>query len=303
MKKILIVLIFLLLPILSLATNKVDINSATITQLDELTGIGPVIAQRIIDARPFSSIDDLDKVKGIGPAILQKIKDQGLACVNCATESTSEVVATKSVELRAPPIYTDGIFINEILPNPKGSDETDEWMELFNSNSFEVNISGWQIQDTAGTITTYTIPQNTILSAGGFLVLKRLVSKIMLNNDNDGLNLLAPDGKITASVIFDSAPLGQSYNKTATGWQWSLNLTPGTENIVLSAGGTKILPKEQKSDTNSKVETAGLLNASENFNISQKGLNPWLLFFLVLAITIILAIVVLLIKYKFNVGT
>jgi competence ComEA-like helix-hairpin-helix protein len=79
MKKFLFVFLILLFicPVFVLATDKIDINSATASQLDELTGIGPKYAQGIIDARPFSSVDDLVKVKGIGPKTLQKIKDQG----------------------------------------------------------------------------------------------------------------------------------------------------------------------------------------------------------------------------------
>ena len=57
--------------------QQIDINSATLEQLDQMTGIGPVMAQRIIDARPFSSVDDLLKVKGIGAKTLQKIKRDG----------------------------------------------------------------------------------------------------------------------------------------------------------------------------------------------------------------------------------
>jgi len=44
-------------------------------------GVGPVIGQRIIDARPFSSVDDLLRVSGIGPITLQEMKDQGLVYV------------------------------------------------------------------------------------------------------------------------------------------------------------------------------------------------------------------------------
>jgi competence protein ComEA len=50
-----------------------DLNSATVTDLDALPGIGPVLAQRIIDHRtaqgPFTSVEQLDDVSGIGPAI------------------------------------------------------------------------------------------------------------------------------------------------------------------------------------------------------------------------------------------
>ena len=59
-----------------LTANKAEINTASLEELDRITGIGPALAQKIIDARPFSSIDDLIRVSGIGEKTLQKIKDQ-----------------------------------------------------------------------------------------------------------------------------------------------------------------------------------------------------------------------------------
>ncbi len=61
--------------------NQIDINSASAEELDELSGIGPVKANAIIDSRSFEKIDDLINVYGIGEATLEKIKEQGLACV------------------------------------------------------------------------------------------------------------------------------------------------------------------------------------------------------------------------------
>ena len=58
--------------------NPLDINRATITQLDTLPGIGPVTAQRIIDYRTkvgrISSIDELKKMSGLGGSKFEEIK-------------------------------------------------------------------------------------------------------------------------------------------------------------------------------------------------------------------------------------
>lgn len=61
--------------------GQIDINSADKEELTELIYIGKVRADRIIESRPFSSLDELTKVNGIGEVILEKIKEQGLACV------------------------------------------------------------------------------------------------------------------------------------------------------------------------------------------------------------------------------
>lgn len=61
-------------------TGIININTASLAQLDSLPGIGQVYSQKIIDYRtkngPFSSIEDLKKVSGIGEALFNKIKDQ-----------------------------------------------------------------------------------------------------------------------------------------------------------------------------------------------------------------------------------
>ena len=59
-------------------SGQININRATARQLDALDGVGPVIAQRIVDYRKingsFLTIDDLQKVSGIGAAKFAQIK-------------------------------------------------------------------------------------------------------------------------------------------------------------------------------------------------------------------------------------
>ncbi len=58
--------------------NPLDINRATLAQLDTLPGIGPVTAQRIIDYRNkvgrINALDELKKISGLGGAKFEEIK-------------------------------------------------------------------------------------------------------------------------------------------------------------------------------------------------------------------------------------
>ncbi len=97
---ILILLLIIFVPIISAVCedNQIDINSASLEELDELTGIGPVYAGRIVESRPFESLEDLIEVNGIGEITLQKIKDQGLACVVGDDEEIKEEVIEEDRE-------------------------------------------------------------------------------------------------------------------------------------------------------------------------------------------------------------
>ena len=56
-----------------------NLNTATLEQLDTLSGVGPLTAQKILDFREqhgaFTSVDELDAVPGIGPARLEQLRE------------------------------------------------------------------------------------------------------------------------------------------------------------------------------------------------------------------------------------
>ncbi|MEP7060026.1 MAG: helix-hairpin-helix domain-containing protein [Actinomycetota bacterium] len=64
----------------SSGASVVNVNSASETELETLTGIGPVLAAAILQYRtdhgPFTSVDQLEDVSGIGPATLEALRPQ-----------------------------------------------------------------------------------------------------------------------------------------------------------------------------------------------------------------------------------
>ncbi len=117
-------------------SNQIDINTASAEELDNLTGIGPVYADRIIQSRPFSSLEDLLNVSGIGNVTLNKIKTQGLACVSGKlTPSNSTNNASLGEESRKeqnPSPKPSNIQIEEEVKEDSSSLET-----IFLSNNNE----------------------------------------------------------------------------------------------------------------------------------------------------------------------
>lgn len=61
--------------LLGVTTGRVNINSASQAEIEELPGVGPVTAVKIISNRPYQSVDELKNRKVVGNALFTKIKD------------------------------------------------------------------------------------------------------------------------------------------------------------------------------------------------------------------------------------
>lgn len=62
------------------ASDKVNLNTATVEELQVIPGIGPAMAKRVVEYRAkvgkFTKIEDILNVKGIGEKMFQKMKDR-----------------------------------------------------------------------------------------------------------------------------------------------------------------------------------------------------------------------------------
>ena len=132
--------------------------------------------------------------------------------------------------------FSDQIIISEIYPNPIGRDNTNglyEWIELYNNSEKDVNLSGWQLDDILNKGSKpYTI-RDVIVKAHDYILLSSDVTKIILNNSGDEINLLWADGRVVERAKYDKSQEGYSYSLSSEEvWSWSKNITPGKENQI-----------------------------------------------------------------------
>lgn len=121
------------------------------------------------------------------------------------------------------------LIINEFVPNPVGSDEENEWIEIYNSGQNDVALIGWKLQDLSGKAYNFDAEE---IKAQGYLVLSRNITKISINNDAETLSLIAPDSTEAFKISFTAGSKeGYSFSRFGSNdWRWTNILTPGEAN-------------------------------------------------------------------------
>ncbi|NTW89772.1 MAG: hypothetical protein HGB37_02590 [Candidatus Moranbacteria bacterium] len=147
------------------------------------------------------------------------------------TNNRNETMTDPELPVPPPP---GTIRINEIFPNPKEKGEANEWIELLNTGTESISLLGWTLRSGSGRFTwTEKLPdEQTVIPAGGFLVLPRSLTRLALRNTDGTVTLMAPDGMtVMDAVSYDRTTEGASYGFADSGrFRWSKTLTPGAIN-------------------------------------------------------------------------
>jgi hypothetical protein len=125
------------------------------------------------------------------------------------------------------------VFISEWLPNPKGDDAPNEWIEISNSGNLPADIAGWCL--TADGKKFFKL--DGAIGAGAHVVLPRSETKITLKNTDGKLALYDASGRLVNQVAFvGTAPEGESANRAPGSNATFFNKpTPGAANAALDS--------------------------------------------------------------------
>jgi hypothetical protein len=139
-----------------------------------------------------------------------------------------------------PPVSAS-VRVNELLPVPGGTDwdgngiadELDEWIELYNAGTTQVDLGRWLIDNAQNGSAAYQIPAGVVLDPGAFLVLHRQKTGIILHNDGGKVRLVDTSGRVVDEVTFGTVDADVSYNRSESGsWYVSPLPSPGMPNAA-----------------------------------------------------------------------
>lgn len=154
----------------------------------------------------------------------------------------------------------NAVIINEILPDPEGSDETGEWIEIYNQSEMKINLLDWRIEDSRGESDAYRFKTDKWLDINKYLIVSRPESKLALNNNGDFVRLYDSGNKLIDDIKYDKAAAGQSFARNVNGgWEWTTKLTPGSANKFVAATAAG---KTVKASSKSKAVKKAVFNTS-----------------------------------------
>lgn len=155
--------------------------------------------------------------------------------------------------------------LTELLPNPNGSgnDDTDEYIELYNSNPVSFDLSGFTLQAGTTTKHNYVFPTGTMLPPQSFTALFSAATGLSLSNSGGQVDLLDPFGNtLSRSDVYGTAKDGQAWALANGKWYWTAQATPGAANVIKQVVTAKSSKAKAASSKSTKGGGSGVKGAS-----------------------------------------
>lgn len=163
------------------------------------------------------------------------------AITTTPTKGAANIITAEPGAQTAPKESTSktpvSLIISELHPNPLSHNPKDEFIELYNESSSDIDLVGWRLNDEEGSEYVFPSSKGTqIVKSKSFIVLGRDISGIALNNTGgDTVKIYEPGSQKALHTLHypDTALEGMSYARDALGrYRWTLQVTPGSENAI-----------------------------------------------------------------------
>lgn len=154
------------------------------------------------------------------------------------------------------------LLITELLPNPAGTgtDGTDEYVELYNSNDAPFYLSGFTLQTGLATKHNYMFPSGVTIPAKSFRAFYASETGLSMSNTSGQAALLDGSGAVVAqSDPYDSAPDGQAWALANGVWYWTTKPSAAATNIIaqpIKLPATAVKRVVTSASTTAKVKSA-----------------------------------------------
>lgn len=169
--------------------------------------------------------------------------------------------------------------LTELFPNPATpqSDDTDEFIELYNPNDSVFNLAGYRLEAGTSYSRGYTFATGS-LQPKSYTAFTIVMTNLQLSNSEGQVRLLDPSGTtISETPGYEDAPDGESWSLIADSWQWSDTPTPNAVNLpsadvtTTKSTATTTTPAKTTKTTTAKKSTAKVAGASTTTPSSGSG--------------------------------
>lgn len=168
---------------------------------------------------------------------------------DASEEGSSEEEQTETDDERHPDPNLDQVQLNELLPNPEGSDSA-EWIELHNPSEEAITLTGLELQDLSKSF----FFESGVIGAGEYYLVMRTESGIALNNTNETISLLIGE-EIIDTVSYESSKEGMSWSRFDDEWKETSIPTPEEGNTDEVFQEEEEKPSSQAASTPKKTST------------------------------------------------
>src|SRR3989344_3638165 len=168
--------------------------------------------------------------------------------------------------------YANAVIINEIMYNPNSTDTNHEWIELYNNESFEINISGWKFFESGTNHAMNLIQGGSVISSGSYAVIVDDSTAFLLDYPNFTGNLF--DSSFSLSNTGETLVIKNSTNAVIDNITYSDNASEGNTICIINSEWKECTPTPGSANILFSINQTNSTQNQTSNNTTNATANP-----------------------------